>query len=245
MRREAGPRFETRLAETFLQPPGFPFPRVALACESMGRTATKGRLRTCRSHAGTASSSAAPPSRPPPSPAPAGRRPRRQATATRPTPETLVIHPVQHASFVMEAPGLVIDVDPVGGAALYEGLPPAGPDPDNPRAFRSLRPADDRSPRRWRGPPADQPVGLRKAARRAQGTGHRDRQRRDHDGRGPHDRRRAGLQHHPRPAPVPSQGTGQRLCPHHRRPARLHRRRHRGHARDAGARPTSTSPSCR
>jgi L-ascorbate metabolism protein UlaG (beta-lactamase superfamily) len=38
----------------------------------------------------------------------------------------LVIHPVQHASFVMEAPGLVIDVDPVGGAALYEGLPRPG-----------------------------------------------------------------------------------------------------------------------
>ena len=35
----------------------------------------------------------------------------------------LVIHPVQHASFVMEAPGLVIDVDPVGGAALYGACP--------------------------------------------------------------------------------------------------------------------------
>ena len=37
----------------------------------------------------------------------------------------LVIHPVQHASLVMQAPGLVVYVDPVGGAALYEGLPPA------------------------------------------------------------------------------------------------------------------------
>jgi L-ascorbate metabolism protein UlaG (beta-lactamase superfamily) len=37
-----------------------------------------------------------------------------------------VIHPVEHASFVMQAPGLVIYVDPVGGATLYEGLPPPG-----------------------------------------------------------------------------------------------------------------------
>ncbi len=36
----------------------------------------------------------------------------------------IVIHPVQHASFVMSVPGLVIYSDPVGGAALYEGLPP-------------------------------------------------------------------------------------------------------------------------
>ncbi len=35
----------------------------------------------------------------------------------------VVIHPVQHASFVMTTPGLVIYVDPVGGAELYEGLP--------------------------------------------------------------------------------------------------------------------------
>lgn len=38
----------------------------------------------------------------------------------------LVIHPVEHASFVMQTPGLVIYVDPVGGAGLYDGLPPAG-----------------------------------------------------------------------------------------------------------------------
>ncbi len=37
----------------------------------------------------------------------------------------ITIHPVQHASFVMTTPGgLVIYNDPVGGAALYEGLPP-------------------------------------------------------------------------------------------------------------------------
>lgn len=38
----------------------------------------------------------------------------------------VTIHPVGHASFVMSAPGLVIYNDPVGGAALYEGLPPPG-----------------------------------------------------------------------------------------------------------------------
>jgi L-ascorbate metabolism protein UlaG (beta-lactamase superfamily) len=35
----------------------------------------------------------------------------------------LVIHPVQHASLVLEWGGKVIYVDPVGGASLYEGLP--------------------------------------------------------------------------------------------------------------------------
>lgn len=34
----------------------------------------------------------------------------------------LVIHPVEHASLVLEWGGKVIYVDPVGGAALYEGL---------------------------------------------------------------------------------------------------------------------------
>lgn len=38
----------------------------------------------------------------------------------------VTIHPVEHASFVMSTPGLVIYNDPVGGAALYEGLPPPG-----------------------------------------------------------------------------------------------------------------------
>jgi L-ascorbate metabolism protein UlaG (beta-lactamase superfamily) len=36
----------------------------------------------------------------------------------------IVIHPVEHASFVMTTPGLVLYADPVGGAAPYEGLPP-------------------------------------------------------------------------------------------------------------------------
>jgi L-ascorbate metabolism protein UlaG (beta-lactamase superfamily) len=36
------------------------------------------------------------------------------------------IHPVAHASFVMTAPGLTVYVDPVGGAAAYEGF--ASPD---------------------------------------------------------------------------------------------------------------------
>lgn len=35
----------------------------------------------------------------------------------------IVVHPVQHASFVMETPGLVIYNDPVGGAEAYAGLP--------------------------------------------------------------------------------------------------------------------------
>jgi L-ascorbate metabolism protein UlaG (beta-lactamase superfamily) len=38
----------------------------------------------------------------------------------------LVIHPVEHASFVMQTPGVVIYVDPVGGSKLYEGLPQPG-----------------------------------------------------------------------------------------------------------------------
>ena len=36
----------------------------------------------------------------------------------------IVIHPVKHASFVMTVPGLVIYNDPVGGAGLFQGLPP-------------------------------------------------------------------------------------------------------------------------
>ena len=36
----------------------------------------------------------------------------------------LVIHPVDHASLVLEWDGKAIYVDPVGGAALYENLPP-------------------------------------------------------------------------------------------------------------------------
>ncbi|WNG37178.1 MBL fold metallo-hydrolase [Archangium violaceum] len=35
----------------------------------------------------------------------------------------LIIHPVNHASFVMSWAGQIIYVDPVGGAAPYEGLP--------------------------------------------------------------------------------------------------------------------------
>ena len=38
----------------------------------------------------------------------------------------LVVQPVEHASLVLTAPGMVIYADPVGGAGLYEGLPPAG-----------------------------------------------------------------------------------------------------------------------
>ncbi len=37
----------------------------------------------------------------------------------------ITIHPVSHASFVMTVPGLVIYNDPIGGAAAYEGQPPA------------------------------------------------------------------------------------------------------------------------
>ena len=36
----------------------------------------------------------------------------------------VVIHPVEHASFVMTLPGMVIYNDPVGGAEKYRGLPP-------------------------------------------------------------------------------------------------------------------------
>jgi L-ascorbate metabolism protein UlaG (beta-lactamase superfamily) len=37
----------------------------------------------------------------------------------------ITLHPVEHASFVMETPGMVIYNDPVGGTDRYEGLPPA------------------------------------------------------------------------------------------------------------------------
>jgi len=37
---------------------------------------------------------------------------------------TLSIHPVSHASFVMQTPGGVVYNDPVGGADAYAGLPP-------------------------------------------------------------------------------------------------------------------------
>lgn len=36
----------------------------------------------------------------------------------------IVVHPVSHASLVMKVPGMVIYVDPVGGAAAYEGMDP-------------------------------------------------------------------------------------------------------------------------
>jgi L-ascorbate metabolism protein UlaG (beta-lactamase superfamily) len=36
----------------------------------------------------------------------------------------LLVHPVDHASLVLEWSGKAIYVDPVGGPALYEGLPP-------------------------------------------------------------------------------------------------------------------------
>ena len=35
----------------------------------------------------------------------------------------VVFHPVDHASMVVETPGGVIYVDPVGGADLYRGMP--------------------------------------------------------------------------------------------------------------------------
>jgi L-ascorbate metabolism protein UlaG (beta-lactamase superfamily) len=37
----------------------------------------------------------------------------------------IMVNPVEHASFVMTTPGLVIYNDPVGGGAKYEGMPPA------------------------------------------------------------------------------------------------------------------------
>lgn len=38
----------------------------------------------------------------------------------------IAVHPVEHASFVMETPAGAIYCDPVGDAALYEGLPAPG-----------------------------------------------------------------------------------------------------------------------
>ncbi len=37
----------------------------------------------------------------------------------------ITIHPIDHASFVIDAPDRVIYVDPIGGAEQYSGLPPA------------------------------------------------------------------------------------------------------------------------
>jgi L-ascorbate metabolism protein UlaG (beta-lactamase superfamily) len=36
----------------------------------------------------------------------------------------IVVHPVEHASLVLEVSGMVIYADPVGGTGAYEGLPP-------------------------------------------------------------------------------------------------------------------------
>ena len=36
----------------------------------------------------------------------------------------ITVHPVSHASLVLKVPGMVIYVDPVGGAAAYEGMDP-------------------------------------------------------------------------------------------------------------------------
>lgn len=38
----------------------------------------------------------------------------------------IIVHPVAHASLVLQVPDLVIYVDPVGGADAYAGLPPPG-----------------------------------------------------------------------------------------------------------------------
>ena len=46
----------------------------------------------------------------------AGAEARSPATATTSEGGAIVIHPVEHASFVMTTPGLVIYDDPVGGA---------------------------------------------------------------------------------------------------------------------------------
>lgn len=60
----------------------------------------------------------------------AGALPRLSAAQDRPDSYSfdveggkVVIHPVQHASMVIETPGGVIHVDPVGGAAAYAALP--------------------------------------------------------------------------------------------------------------------------
>lgn len=47
-----------------------------------------------------------------------------QAALAHPTDNgEIVIHPVEHASMVLEVPGMVIHVDPVGDPAAYAGLP--------------------------------------------------------------------------------------------------------------------------
>jgi L-ascorbate metabolism protein UlaG (beta-lactamase superfamily) len=64
----------------------------------------------------------------------------------------IVIHPVQHASFVMSVPGLVIWNDPVGGKALYDGQPAPGlvlithehPDHFDPETLAAIVGADTR-----------------------------------------------------------------------------------------------------
>ncbi|MDW6025669.1 MBL fold metallo-hydrolase [Mesorhizobium sp. BAC0120] len=64
----------------------------------------------------------------------------------------IVISPVQHASFVMSTPGLVIWNDPVGGKALFEGQPAPGlvlithehPDHFEPETLTAIVGADTR-----------------------------------------------------------------------------------------------------
>ena len=80
----------------------------------------------------------------------------------------------------MSDPGLVIYADPVGGAALYAGLPPPGLILDHPRAPRPFRRADPGGAGRRQHPAPHQPVGSRQAARGPEGPRHRHRQRRDH-----------------------------------------------------------------
>ncbi len=49
--------------------------------------------------------------------------PRRTHAESAAQVEGIGITPIEHASFVMQIPGMVIYNDPVGGAALYEGQP--------------------------------------------------------------------------------------------------------------------------
>ena len=121
----------------------------------------------------------------------------------------------------------------------------ARPDPHHPPAPGPLRPGHAEGARHGEDAAGDEPRRPRHASGEPEGQGHPARQWPVDEGRQPADRRGARLQHDAGPAEIPSEGPRQRLCADRRRQAHLHRRRHRGHARDAGAEGTSSSPSCR
>ena len=148
---------------------------------------------------------------------------------------TVVIHPVEHASFVMTAPGLVIYADPVGGAAAYAGLPPPAlilithehQDHFDPDTLAGLAGENARlltNPAVHGMLPADLQARATAIANGESTTADAI----TIDAIPAYNTTPDRLQYHP-------QGRDNGYVLTDRRAARLHRRRHRGHPRDAGA----------